>query len=298
MDFEVVISIIKDLIFPAVTIIFSVFARSLSKIILKYLSNNETASPAREEKFLELQTQVELLKKRLNSQSDKDIDKEALNSAIASQLIDPENSPLLQNISSELKKLIAESEGLDYIRGIQIGIVRRLSLEILALGKRANVNLVIGVIISSIGILSLLAFLFQQLQTDLQDKSLFLYSFLPKLLYRLLFVIFVELFAYFFLRLYRTGIEDIKYFQNEITNAEFRLVALEYASRAKSDKTVERLCLELIKIERNFILRKGETTIALASEELSLKYDGTLPDQFAKIANIIKTLREKEDTAS
>lgn len=39
----------------------------------------------------------------------------------------------------------------------------------------------------------------------------------------------IELFAYFFLSLYRTSLQKIKYFQNELTNIEAKQIALRAA---------------------------------------------------------------------
>src|SRR4051794_40650890 len=75
---------------------------------------------------------------------------------------------------------------------------------------------------------------------------------------RFLFVIFVDIFSYFFLNLYRHSIFEIKYFQNELTNLDARLVALEGSLIIGDEKTVAKLCEALAKTERNFVLKKGE----------------------------------------
>jgi len=39
----------------------------------------------------------------------------------------------------------------------------------------------------------------------------------------------IELFAYFFLKLYKSDLSEIKYFQNELTNVEMRYAAVRLA---------------------------------------------------------------------
>ncbi len=55
--------------------------------------------------------------------------------------------------------------------------------------------------------------------------------------------IFMQVFAYFFLRLYRYGLFEIKYFQNEITSAQLRIIALETILMKGSKETIEKFAL-------------------------------------------------------
>jgi hypothetical protein len=85
--------------------------------------------------------------------------------------------------------------------------------------------------------------------------------------------VLIEVFAYFFVRLYRYSLFEIKYFQNEITNSEFRLIALETAFRSADVDAIKKACVEMLKVERNFILKKGETTLSLKKDEIEQEYD-------------------------
>ncbi len=67
----------------------------------------------------------------------------------------------------------------------------------------------------------------------------------------------MQVFAYFFLRLYRYGLFEIKYFQNEITSAQLRIIALETILMKGSKETIEKFALEMAKTERNIILKNG-----------------------------------------
>ena len=46
--------------------------------------------------------------------------------------------------------------------------------------------------------------------------------------------IFIEVFSFFFLKLYKSGLADILYYQNELTNLESKFLALELASLGRN----------------------------------------------------------------
>jgi|SRR5271166_3052622 len=150
----------------------------------------------------------------------------------------------------------------------------RLGEEVSALGSRANINLIIGNAISVIGLGVLGYFVFTIPKEILEPgKALEFGGYFAT---RLSLVAFIEVFAYFFLRLYRYSIFEIKYFQNEITNAEFRVMALEAALLGGDKDAVKKISGDMSKTERNFILKRGETTLSLRSEEIEQINDKTI----------------------
>ena len=68
-----------------------------------------------------------------------------------------------------------------------------------------------------------LAYVVLSAPKDYATSTAVLGYFLP----RISFVIFIEVFSFFFLRLYKANLSDVKFYQNELTNADARLVALE-----------------------------------------------------------------------
>lgn len=86
---------------------------------------------------------------------------------------------------------------------------------------------------------------------------------LPVYLLRISVAFFVEVFSFFFLRLYRASLQEIKYFQNELTNIEARAMALEFALLVDDKEIARVLITELVRTERNFVLKKGESTVEL-----------------------------------
>jgi len=175
---------------------------------------------------------------------------------------------------AEFQQKHLDEFGLKTILEMSTDLVSRLQEEIGSLGRRANVNLVIGILISALG-LGVLTWFVIEATNDLSvgaqavDVSL-------KFAIRLTLAAFIQVFAYFFLRLYRYGIFEIKYFQNEITGAQFRIMGLIAALQHKDVKALEKLFMELMQTERNFILKKGETTVALQRDTIEKDYESQI----------------------
>ncbi|MNE51800.1 hypothetical protein D3C80_1464460 [compost metagenome] len=83
------------------------------------------------------------------------------------------------------------------------------------------------------------------------------------------FVLLIEIFSYFFLNLYKKSLDEIKYYQNEITNLESKYIALRVAKSINNHKMISVVLEELAKTERNFILEKDQTTIEIEKERIS-----------------------------
>ena len=66
----------------------------------------------------------------------------------------------------------------------------------------------------------------------------------------------IEIVAFFFLNLYRTGLSEIKYFQNEITNSDYKIMGLMASSYDKSHKAILDSGKILMNVERNYLLKK------------------------------------------
>lgn len=139
----------------------------------------------------------------------------------------------------------------------------RLHQEINALTRRGNVSLIIGILTTLVAV-GQLAYIV--LQPDPQNVNWT--DLLPTYLLRLSLVVFVELFAFFFLRLYRHSLHEIKYFRNELTNVELRTLALESAIKSGNNEALAAILSDLSRVERNFVLKKGESTTQLERAKL------------------------------
>jgi hypothetical protein len=138
----------------------------------------------------------------------------------------------------------------------------RLYREISDLGRRGNTNLLIGILTTVIGVCILVYVVYTSVNDELGWNS-GIHAIL-----RLRIAVFVQTFAYFFLRLYKTSLDDIKYYQNEITNLESKWLALDAVIEEK-DKALLKIVVDaLSKTERNFILKKGDSTLGLERERL------------------------------
>ena len=87
----------------------------------------------------------------------------------------------------------------------------RLKLEIGALGRRGNLNLVIG-LLTSLGGVCVLGYFVYETNVDTTDGWRYLIHYLS----RISIALFIQVFAYFFLRLYKNGLEDIKYYSGKV----------------------------------------------------------------------------------
>lgn len=169
------------------------------------------------------------------------------------------------NINDELDEKIKNNFELKIVLHELERTIERLKSSIKALTLRGNTNLVIGIIIAGLAITILASVLWKDLA---KDASLWI-----NLLSKISLSFLIQLFSFFFLRLYRSSLEDIKYFQNELTNVESVKTAFATALIFDDEETRKQLTLEIVKTERNFILKKGESTIHTQKEALNASSD-------------------------
>ena len=150
--------------------------------------------------------------------------------------------------------------------------------------RNSSVNLVIGIIgtVTSIFILSL-SIISDKPLSDIQS---FLMHFLP----RITFVIFIQLFAFFFLRLYKNNLEDAKYFQNELTNISAKSAALKIAYITDNKERFSEIIKDLSTTERNFKLAKEETLLNI--EKAKIEKDLDL-ETITAFKDFLKTFKDK-----
>lgn len=141
---------------------------------------------------------------------------------------------------------------------------KRLKKEIILINRRNDTNLIIGILASVAAISTLsLAIFYPDDTSTLHGIHFFLH-----IAMRISIAVFIEIFAYFFLKLYKNGLDEMRYYQNEITNIDMKWSALHVAYNSNENDFVEEPIKSLSSTERNFILKKGETTIGLEKEKL------------------------------
>jgi hypothetical protein len=134
----------------------------------------------------------------------------------------------------------------------------RLLDEVSALTRRGNLNLVIGGFTTIIAVV-LLGYVVLTAESVPLTVDSFLWHYAP----RLTISIFIQIFSFFFLKLYRNSLEDIKYFQNELTNLHSKFIALEAAMSVGDLEITANAIEKLSSTDRNARLQKGESTVAL-----------------------------------
>lgn len=142
-------------------------------------------------------------------------------------------------------------------------VVARLENEINRLNRRGGINLSLGAFIAFLGIIYL-GFTVTN-PVDYEDNIKYLIYMIPKIT----FVFVIELFAYFFLRLYKSSFDEVKYFQNELTNIDSKVLGIKYLNNIKNEELMIEVVKNLMGTERNFILEKGQSTVLLDKYKIS-----------------------------
>jgi hypothetical protein len=123
----------------------------------------------------------------------------------------------------------------------------RLEREIQALNRRGNLNLAIGVAVT-IGAMFLLVYLVSAGHgTKFSDLSEVLSFYIP----RISTVVLIEVFAYFFLSLYKQNLAEIKYYQNELTTLAVQEIAWICSTITDTVASKESVVQILAKSDRN-----------------------------------------------
>lgn len=202
---------------------------------------------------------------------------------------------IFEREAEKYRDQLSDSLGVERFGRSAAQIPARLHREIADLRLRSNVNLLLGMGITAGGLYLLWTTVMVVDSSELlkalasegeETNSKFLKNLLLPMLPRIMLVIFVEVFAYFFLRLYKSGLAEIKYFQNELTNVESKLIAVEFSLLAKNQESLVTSLNSLSTTERNFILEKGQTTVELekakSESELTRNVIKNIPAFFKK----------------
>lgn len=167
--------------------------------------------------------------------------------------------------------------------------IGRLREELYALSRRGNLNLSIGIITTISGLFLLGSFVIGNSLIPSRASTVTLESFVIEFVPRLSLVLLIEIFAYFFLSLYKTTLSEIKYFQNEVTSIEAKFMALRLAAQSDSPEHLASAIDSLSKTERNFILNKDQTTVDLERARIE---QSERSDLTAKLTELFRAKKE------
>ncbi|MGF1770185.1 hypothetical protein L4D06_22725 [Enterovibrio makurazakiensis] len=224
-----------------------------------------------------------------------DDDKTKVIEAIVERSSEKSIKDIFNNETKLLRSEVKKSLAYENLSKESRVIAQRLFREISDLRLRANINLLIGMAITAGGLYLLWTTvsmvdsseLLKQLASEgTESNTKFIKNLVLPILPRIMLIIFIEIFAYFFLRLYKNGLDEIKYFQNELTNVESKLFAVNYALVTGNDDALKVSISSLANTERNFVLEKGQTTVELekakSESELTRNIIKTVPNLFTQ----------------
>lgn len=182
-----------------------------------------------------------------------------------------------------LNKYKNSSDKIDYHF---FALTSRIKEQKYEINKQATVNLIIGVTIAIGGVLALIVIV--QLNSKIPSEDI-----LAKFNYfsRLSLVVFIEILAIFFLKLYKENLNDKKFYQNELTNIESKHIALLNAQVSENKKDISKVIDKLSNTERNFILKKDESTVNLRQIELENSF---LEQILSKMNVLNKNIQSKK----
>jgi hypothetical protein len=167
----------------------------------------------------------------------------------------------------EFPALSEKYDGTDVLSPLESARLRLLD-HIRKLRNNSVTNLFIGIGIAFVGVIILFSAILQIQQFFGKEKHIFdtnsfvFYALLPKLSVTLL----VQIFSYFFLAMYRSNQNDIKYFQNEITLIDSLATAMIAAQRPGSAPNMKLVLAALSKNERNRVMKKSDKLIVTTDE--------------------------------
>lgn len=155
---------------------------------------------------------------------------------------------------------------------------KRIKSEILLLQKRANSNLLIG---TSTAIAALTFMIYSIIGMNYESNTYlkFIIYFLP----RFTLIIFIQIFSFYFLKLYRTSLNEVKYYQNELTNLELKFISLRSLLLGKNSEKIEQALFEFIKIDRNPVLKDSEKTIGIELLKSENEFHKNIIDKYLSI---------------
>jgi hypothetical protein len=253
---------------------------------------NEELSQMRRSYF-EAQQSIRALTDEVNQQRTRSTinftehEKDTVKSQVLSDLSDNLSEEVLLGIKESLRESKEKDDSIDLVALAEARTTDRLTAEIAALVSRGNVNLFFGIVITIIGISLLWLFLGKSIGAP--DAVHYLMEFGP----RLSLVILVEVFAYFFLKLYKSNLSEIKYLHNELTSMEGKFLSLRVAILGKSK--IQLVANKFSGLERNFILSKGQTTIELERVKREGQAELEILSKLVEIARAkFKVSNEKE----
>jgi hypothetical protein len=177
--------------------------------------------------------------------------------------------------NNQLKQVEAQ------IKDLQSGV----NIQIGKLSRSGTINLIIGLFTTLVAIGVLVNLILNVKSIHFDTTKDFLIYLTP----RLSLAIFIEVFSFFFLKLYKTNLEDVKYFHNERTNIDSKIIALKTSLLVEKDDILIEIIKSFSNVERNFILKKEETTVNIERIKMDNEQEINL---ISKLSDIIEKIKK------
>ncbi len=158
---------------------------------------------------------------------------------------------LVSELESKYSTAVIKSAQMIAIRNTIDTASSQLKHEIASLIRRGNINLVIGTLTTGVA-LSLLVYMVITADIDVNDMSAVLSYYIP----RIAIVTLIEVCSFFFLKLHKASLSEIKYYQNELTNIAFHSVAIESCYPDQEGKKSGAIVEQFVKVDRNALDRQ------------------------------------------
>ncbi|WBA12715.1 amastin family protein [Salinivibrio kushneri] len=231
----------------------------------------------------EMQNELKNLRQRADQDSHinkliTENEKDELVSRIKESIEKESSKEIYQETLSKIQDKLADHNRLKEVESVFMATLERLRDETSALGRRGNLNLGLGIFTTIIG-LGILGYFVVEIDAIPEDKMAFIAYFLP----RLSLVLLIEVFAYFFLKLYKASLQEIKYFQNEMTNSEAKLVALKCSIMTSDATATSEVIRALACTERNGVLEKGQTTADIEKTRIDQRNISVIADKVSSL---------------
>ncbi len=191
------------------------------------------------------------------------------------------NQQFEENITSEYLINLENKIKINNLEEITDVSISRIKREIRYVRLTGNFQLYIGILLSivAIALIAEKVFFTNTIYSDIHQLAI-------ETLPRAFLLIFIEIFSFFFLNLYKKSLDDIKYLNNELTNLENKFLALYLAKDNGNFKLLSNALETLLKTERNFVLKKDETTIELEKNKIEAQSSNSTLQALKDIINL------------
>jgi len=222
--------------------------------VLAYLQHSSSEAAAAvpapgQPDLAQLSTSIEQMSQRVSALSSPFTDEQrvALVRAAADTVASTAVAAKLEELAGRISHDFERSRMLETLERNSVVTLARLHSAIPDLARRGNLNLAIGIAttLMSVTVLAFAAF------TATHPVSAINAQYLAELLPRLALAILVEVFAYFFLRLYKENLDSIRFLQNEMTNIEVTRTALATTILAGDKEGVQQITTAMAAVDRN-----------------------------------------------